>query len=179
MSMTGMRFNKTWSELKPKLEAYSEEDKKYGQLEWLSDKPYKGAITEYTMNYKGTAQNYGGYYTYNAFQIVFMVEDNSDKIIGMYLCVLKQTKDKNMDKAMKIWANILSEFDKSVGECQAEVFEKIEKIQYGTLNELVCFKDNVYAYVMPNETHNIYFVLASDNEEAQYHKQNGKWRKAQ
>ncbi len=179
VSMTGMRFNKTWSELKPKLEAYSEEDKKYGQLEWLSDKPYKGAITEYTMNYKGTAQNYGGYYTYNAFQIVFMVEDNSDKIIGMYLCVLKQTKDKNMDKAMKIWANILSEFDKSVGECQAEVFEKIEKIQYGTLNELVCFKDNVYAYVMPNETHNIYFVLASDNEEAQYHKQNGKWRKAQ
>lgn len=177
VSMTGMRFNKSWSELKPKLDAYSEAERKTGFAEWLSDQPYGQDITEYTINYKGYMSDYTGNYPYNAFQINFVVENKSDKVVGMYLAVLKKCTEKDQERAFEVWGNILLNFDNSVSERQVEVINKIQSQKQSSFKDLVCYKDNIYAYAIYNNTHTIYFVYACDNEEAQYHKQNGKWRK--
>jgi len=187
ISPTGMRFKKTWTELKPQLDKYFEND----TVEWNSTKTTQN-ITEYNMIFKrlrdttyeenmalgAAGATVTSKTSYNAFYFTFITENNSDKIIGIQLTINdKYDYNKEKNNCYSIWGTILSMFDKYVLETTLDFLSQMGDSADNSINFI--YKDNLYFFDVYEAPWGYISVYSCDYENAQYHKENRTWKKIQ
>lgn len=181
VSHTGMRFKKTWSELKPQLDKYFEND----TTRWVSGTVGTN-ITEYDMVFRRLRKTTyeenmslgaaGAPVTsavpFDAFYIGFVVEDNTDKVIHTQIAVHDDWEGE--DGGVGYWLLMLKDV---FSEKAFDVFgEYIDQVDTNDSTTNYTYRDGMYCYAMYTSPWQFYFLTACNDEEAQYHKQNGKWR---
>ncbi len=167
VSPTGMRFKKTWSELKPQLDEFFAND----VINWESGRIGEN-ITEYDMifrRYKNTTKE-----LFNAFYIAFTVEDNTDKIDVIQLSINDDYMNES-EESLKAWIIILNMFEEKALDVNTEFMKQVNKNDFSTN---YTYRDGIYCYMNYTSPWQHYFVTACDEEGAKYHhNHNLTWKK--
>lgn len=186
VSFTGMSFKTTWSYLKNEIDDYYK-DKRQGIniSDWKKDKPYGKGITEYRIifyayNAPTLQESAMGMYAsqYQNVAFAFIVDDSTDKIIGITCSFLNTSND--LDE-LSNFSYILSKIDNTLAANFVDFLKKIadsgnQNKSRTNLDAWSSYKDNVFFYVLGNTTSTSLMILPATDEEVSYIKQNGQWR---
>lgn len=184
ISPTGMRFKKTWSELKPQLDKYFAND----TVEWKSTKlteefteynmifrRYRNATYEENMSLGAAGAPVTSKVPFNAFYFTFTTENSSDKILGIDL-VINDKYDKNSkeeENCFSVYGTILAMFDKSVCDAVGDFMLQIGN----STDNTIYYKDNLYVFDAYEAPWGHIALFPCDYENAQYHKEHKTWKK--
>lgn len=178
ISYTGMRFKKDWTEFKKEIDNYY--DKKYGEAgngeigklksfvisDWQTE-PFGNDYNIYSViKYR---YGYGTKNVLNKYALYSMnvtVEKNSNKIISITLVsdTLKDQDNKNQIEDLTIY----------LGALAPEIASKLSEIDESNLEY---YEDNICMYFNSANDCMILVVCASDKNEYDYFKENGRWEK--
>lgn len=180
-SLTGATFKKTWSELKKETDNLFEE--KYSQDIHIS----KGEKVEKTdKSQTDTEYIIFMFYTYSAYSsnekayISVNVDDNTDNIIGITYSYMGDV-DEN---SLLIYLQVLDLVSDSLSSKFSEYAKQISNAQnqgndINAPDILSYYKDNVYIWSNQYNNQTNMLTMAAEDSEVEYHKQYGKWKKAE
>lgn len=187
-SYTGMRFKTTWTYLKEELDKLKSQNTSNG-FNLSNWKKIDDVSDDQTTTYRMSYYNYRNptveelakgenSILYDIFGFEVVVENNTDKIVAIAYDSLKgEDYNQNFSTFLDYLSLIDNELTNNVSKLISQLSEaQSENEDINNVNISTYYEDNIYVYLINNDTTFSIVVCPSINEEVEYQREYRKWK---
>lgn len=187
-SYTGMRFKTTWTHLKEELDKLKNQNtsNEFNLSDWEKiDDVSDDQTTTYRMSYYNyrnpTVEELAkgeNSIPYDIFGFEVVVENNTDKIVALAYDSLKgEEYNQNISTFLDYLSLIDNELTNNASKLISQLSEaQSENEDINNVNISTYYENNIYIYLIINDTTFSIVVCPSINEEVEYQKEHRQWK---